>query len=46
MAQVAEKSTFELGSGISSDVKQNLISQLGDAFTGDGGGSNSSGATD
>jgi len=39
--QVAEKSIFSLGAGVSSDMTQNLISQLGDSFSGDRGSSNS-----
>jgi len=39
--QVAEKSIFDLGAGVSSDVTQNLISQLGDSFSGGCGSSNS-----
>jgi hypothetical protein len=39
--QVAEKSIFDLGAGVSSDVTQNLIPQLGDSFSGGRGSSNS-----
>src|SRR3981081_4454351 len=41
MAQVGEESGFGLGSGFASDLTQNFISQLGNSFSGGGGGSNS-----
>ena len=41
MPHVAEESTFDLGSGVSSDVTQNFISQLWDSLPGRRGSSNS-----